>query len=101
MRKDNARFMPSPVLDNIYDMIADHIVVAANEDIYDKDIISIIVDYLDSTPLVRQLLWEDYRNGADNGGMLILYWEEKNILQEKKNTLHCEHFLYIDDKENY
>lgn len=94
MRKDRARFMPSPVLDNIYDMIADHIAVAANEDIYDRDIISIIVDYLDSTPLVRQLLWEDYRNGADNGGMLIVCWMEQGLLR-------CEHFLYIDNKENY
>ena len=94
MRKNGAKFVPSIVLDNIYDMIADHVVVAANEDIYDRDIISIIVDYLDCTPLVRQLLWEDYRNGADNGGMLIVCWTEQGLLR-------CEHFLYIDNKENY
>lgn len=93
MRKDGARFIPSIVLDNIYDMIADNIVVAANEDIYDRDIISIIVDYLDSTPLVRQLLWEDYRNDTDDGGMLIVCWTEKGLL-------HCEQFKYRDNMED-
>ena len=93
MRKNSAKFIPSVVLDNIYDIIADHIMIAANEDIYDRDIISIIVDYLDSTPLVRQLLWEDYRNDADNGGMLIVCWTEQGLLR-------CEHFLYTDNKED-
>lgn len=89
MRKDRGRFAPSVVLDNIYDIIADCIMVAGNEDIYSRNIISRVVDYLDSTPLVRQLLWEDYRNGADNGGMLIVCWTEQGLL-------HAEHFLYID-----
>ena len=93
MKNDGARFIPSIVLDNIYNMIADNIVVAADEDVYDRDIISIIVDYLDSTPLVRQLLWEDYRNDTDDGGMLIVCWTEKGLL-------HCEHFKYRDNMED-
>ena len=44
MRKDYGRFVPSEVLDGIYDILEDHILVAANEDVHSAEVIPQIVN---------------------------------------------------------
>lgn len=94
MRKSNDTFMPSKVLDEIYDILNESICVAGNEDIYYDDIIWDIVRLMDGHPAVRMFLWEDVRNKTDDGGMLFISWVEGS------NQLRHEHFLYRDLDED-
>lgn len=94
MRKTNDTFMPSKVLDEIYDILNESICVAGNEDIYYDDIIWDIVRLMDGHPAVRMFLWEDVRNKTDDGGMLFISWVEGS------NQLRHEHFLYRDLDED-
>ena len=52
MRKTANTFMPSEVLDGIYDIISEHICIAGNEDIYLDDIIWLIVHFMDDISLL-------------------------------------------------
>lgn len=94
MRKTNDAFVPSKVLDDIYDILDESICVAGDEDIYYDDIIWAIVRLLDDHPHVRQFLWEDYRNKANDGGIMFVSWIEAS------NQLRHEHFKYRDLDEN-
>ena len=94
MRKTNDTFMPSKVLDEIYDILNESICVAGNEDIYYDDIVWDIVRLMDGHPAVRMFLWEDVRNKTNDGGMLFISWVEGN------NQLRHEHFLYRDLDED-
>lgn len=93
MRKTNDTFVPSKVLDDIYDIIDESICVAGNEDVYFDDIIWPIVRLLDEHPHVRQFLWEDYRDSDNEGGILFISWIEGD------NQLRHEHFKYVDFDE--
>lgn len=94
MRKTEDTFMPSKVLDDIYDILNESICVAGNEDIYFDDIVWAIVRLLDNHPAVRQFLWEDYRNKTNDGGIMFVSWIEGD------NQLRHEHYKYRDLDEN-
>lgn len=94
MRKTNDTFMPSKVLDEIYDILNESICIAGNEDVYYDDIIWDIIRLMDDHPAVKMFLWEDVRNKTNDGGMLFISWVEGN------NQLRHEHFLYRDLDEN-
>ena len=94
MRKTNDTFMPSRILDEIYDILNESICVAGNEDIYYDDIIWDIVRLMDNHADVKMFLWEDIRNKTNDGGMLFISWVENS------NQLRHEHFLYRDLDEN-
>lgn len=93
MRKTVDTFIPSKVLDDIYDILDESICVAGNEDIYYDDIIWAIVRLLDEHPHVRQFLWEDVRNSDNDGGMMFVSWIESD------NQLRHEHYKYRDFNE--
>ena len=95
MRKDCGRFVPSEVLDGIYDIVENYILIAANEDVHSAEVIPQIVNYMENHKDVKQFVWEDYRNHSNSGGMLIIGWLETN------DALHYERFLYTDAEENY
>ena len=93
MRISNEVFVPSHVLDDIYDILDEHIVIAGNEDIYDKEIVTEIPKLLDEHPHVKQFAYStrivDYSTE-----MLIVSWLEKSVL------LHGT-FLYDNGKRMY
>lgn len=93
MRISDEVFLPSHVLDDIYDILDDHIVVAGNEDVYDKEIVTEIPKLLDEHPRVKQFVYStrivDYSTE-----MLIVSWLEKSVL------LHGT-FLYDNGKRMY
>ena len=93
MRISDEVFLPSHVLDDIYDILDDHIVVAGNEDVYDKEIVTEIPKLLDEHPRVKQFVYStrivDYSTE-----MLIVSWMEKSVL------LHGT-FLYDNGKRMY
>lgn len=93
MRKTNETFVPSKVLDEIYDILADSICVAGNEDVYFDDIIWDIVRLLDKHEDVRDSLWEDMRNEDNTGGILFISWAEGYA---DDCTVFHEHFKYVD-----
>ena len=93
MRKSADTFMPSKVLNGIYDIIEDSICVAGNEDVYFNDIIGEIVRYCDENSLISHFLWEDYRNERNDGGILFISWIENG-------RLFHEHFKYKDIDED-
>jgi hypothetical protein len=79
-------FVPSQALDAIYDMLDEHIIVAGNEDIYDKDIVTEIPKLLDKHSRVKQFCYST-RTVDYSTEMLIVSWIENSVL------LH-EVFLY-------
>ena len=93
MRICNDVFIPSRVLDDIYDILDEHIVIASNEDVYDKDIVTEIPKLLDEHPRVKQFAYStriiDYSTE-----MLIISWIEHAVL------LHGT-FLYDNGKRMY
>ena len=93
MRKTNDTFMPSAVLDAIYNILSESICVAGNEDIYFDDIIWDIVRLLDEHDDVTTFLWEDVRNEDNTGGMMFISWTED------KRLFH-EHYKYEDYDED-
>lgn len=95
MEKSNNAFVPSEILNGIYDILENHIMIAANEDIHDRAIVEEVVDYVNNHPYTEQFTWEDYRNASDSGGVLIIAWLECD------GNLHCEHFSYLDDEKTY
>lgn len=94
MRKSKDVFIPSVVLDDIYDILTESICVAGNEDIYFDDIIWDIVRLLDEHEDVTQFLWEDWRNENNDGGIMYVSWIEKG------RHLRHEHFTYCDYDED-
>ena len=93
MRKTNDTFMPSAVLDAIYDILSESICVAGNEDIYFDDITWDIIRLLDEHDDVTTFLWEDVRDEDDTGGMFFISWTEG------KRLFH-EHYKYYDYDED-
>lgn len=93
MRKCPANFVPSRVLDGIYNIINNSLCIAGNEDVYFDDIIWAIVRYCEENYLVSHFLWEDCRNETNDGGMLFISWVENNVL-------YHEHFKYQDIDED-
>ena len=93
MRISNDVFIPSHVLDDIYDILDEHIVIAGNEDVYDKEIVTEIPKLLDEHPQVKQFCYStrilDYSTE-----MLIVSWMEKSVL------LHGT-FLYDNGNRMY
>ena len=93
MRISNDVFIPSHVLNDIYDILDQHIVIAGNEDVYDKEIVTEIIKLLDEHPKVRQFTYStrvvDYSTE-----MLIVSWLEIPML------LH-EVFLYDNGNRMY
>ena len=93
MRISNDVFIPSHVLNDIYDILDEHIVIAGNEDVYDKEIVTEIPKLLDEHPQVRQFCYStriiDYSTE-----MLIVSWIEKSMLRH-------ETFLYDNGNRMY
>lgn len=93
MRISNDVFIPSHVLNDIYDILDEHIVIAGNEDVYDKEIVTEIPKLLDEHPQVRQFCYStriiDYSTE-----MFILSWMENSMLRH-------ETFLYDNGNRMY
>ena len=93
MRISNDVFIPSHVLNDIYDILDEHIVIAGNEDIYDKEIVTEIPKLLDEHPQVRQFCYStriiDYSTE-----MFIVSWMENSMLRH-------ETFLYDNGNRMY
>ena len=93
MRISNDVFIPSVVKNDIYDILDEHIVIAGNEDVYDKEIVTEIPKLLDEHPQIRQFCYStrvvDYSTE-----MLIVSWVEKSILRH-------ETFLYDNGNRMY
>lgn len=93
MRISNDVFIPSPVLNDIYDILDEHIVIAGNEDVYDKEIVTEISKLLDEHPQVRQFCYStriiDYSTE-----MFIVSWIENSMLRH-------ETFLYDNGNRMY
>lgn len=93
MRISNDVFIPSHVLNDIYDILDEHIVIAGNEDVYDKEIVTEIPKLLDEHPQVRQFCYStriiDYSTE-----MFIVSWIEKSMLRH-------ETFLYDNGNRMY
>lgn len=93
MHISNDVFIPSVVKNDIYDILDEHIVIAGNEDVYDKEIVTEIIKLLDEHPKVRQFTYStrvvDYSTE-----MLIVSWLEIPML------LH-EVFLYDNGNRMY
>ena len=93
MRISNDVFIPSHVLNDIYDILDEHIVIAGNEDVYDKEIVTEIPKLLDEHPQVRQFCYStriiDYSTE-----MFIVSWMENSILRH-------ETFLYDNGNRMY
>ena len=93
MRKTKDTFMPSAVLNAIYDILSESICVAGNEDIYFDDITWDIIRLLDEHDDVTTFLWEDVRNEDNTGCMFFISWTEG------KRLFH-EHYQYYDYDED-
>jgi hypothetical protein len=93
MRISNDVFIPSHVLNDIYDILDEHIVIAGNEDVYDKEIVTEIPKLLDEHPQVRQFCYStriiDYSTE-----MFIVSWVENSMLRH-------ETFLYDNGNRMY
>ena len=93
MRISNDVFIPSHILNDIYDILDEHIVIAGNEDVYDKEIVTEIPKLLDEHPQVRQFCYStrivDYSTE-----MLIVSWIENSMLRH-------ETFLYDNGNRMY
>lgn len=93
MRISNDVFIPSHVLNDIYDILDEHIVIAGNEDVYDKEIVTEIPKLLDEHPQVRQFCYStriiDYSTE-----MFIVSWMENSMLRH-------ETFLYDNGNRMY
>ena len=93
MRFSNDVFIPSHVLNDIYDILDEHIVIAGNEDVYDKEIVTEIPKLLDEHPQVRQFCYStriiDYSTE-----MFIVSWMENSMLRH-------ETFLYDNGNRMY
>lgn len=93
MRISNDVFIPSPVLNDIYDILDEHVIIAGNEDVYDKEIVTEIPKLLDEHPQVRQFCYStriiDYSTE-----MFILSWMENSMLRH-------ETFLYDNGNRMY
>ena len=93
MRISNDVFVPSHVLDDIYDILDEHIVVAGNDDVYDKEIVTEIPKLLDEHPKVNQFAYST-RPVDYSTEMLIISWVEKYQLRH-------EVFLYDNGNRMY
>lgn len=93
MRISNDVFIPSVVKNDIYDILDEHIVIAGNEDVYDKEIVTEIIKLLDEHPRVRQFTYST-RAVDYSTEMLIVSWLEIPML------LH-EVFLYDNGNRMY
>ena len=93
MRISNDIFIPSHVLNDIYDILDEHIVIAGNEDVYDEEIVTEIPKLLDEHPQVRQFCYStriiDYSTE-----MFIVSWMENSMLRH-------ETFLYDNGNRMY
>ena len=93
MRISNDVFIPSVVKNDIYDILDEHIVIAGNEDVYDKEIVTEIPKLLDEHPQVRQFCYStriiDYSTE-----MFIVSWMENSMLRH-------ETFLYDNGNRMY
>ena len=93
MRISNDVFIPSVVKNDIYDILDEHIVIAGNEDVYDKEIVTEIPKLLDEHPQIRQFCYStrivDYSTE-----LLIVSWMEKSMLRH-------EVFLYDNGNRMY
>ncbi len=93
MRISNDVFIPSHVLNDIYDILDEHIVIAGNEDVYDKEIVTEIPKLLDEHPQVKQFCYStrilDYSTE-----MLVVSWVESSVLRH-------ETFLYDNGNRMY
>jgi hypothetical protein len=93
MRISNDVFIPSHVLNDIYDILDEHIVIAGNEDVYDREIVTEIPKLLDEHPQVRQFCYStriiDYSTE-----MFIVSWMENSMLRH-------ETFLYDNGNRMY
>ena len=96
MRISNDVFIPSHVLNDIYDILDEHIVIAGNEDVYDKEIVSEIPKLLDEHPQVRQFCYStriiDYSTE-----MLIVSWIEKSMLRHGTFLYDNGNRMYNED----
>lgn len=96
MRISNDVFIPSHVLDDIYDILDEHIVIAGNEDVYDKEIVTEIPKLLDEHPQVKQFCYStrilDYSTE-----MLIVSWMEKSVLLHKTFLYDNCNRMYNED----
>lgn len=93
MRISNDVFIPSVVKNDIYDILDEHIIIAGNEDVYDKEIVTEIIKLLDEHPQVRQFTYST-RAVDYSTEMLIVSWLEIPML------LH-EVFLYDNGNRMY
>jgi hypothetical protein len=93
MRISNDVFIPSVVKNDIYDILDEHIVIAGNEDVYDREIVTEIPKLLDEHPQVRQFCYStriiDYSTE-----MFIVSWMENSMLRH-------ETFLYDNGNRMY
>ena len=93
MRISNDVFIPSHVLNDIYDILDEHIIIAGDEDVYDKEIVTEIPKLLDEHPQVRQFCYStriiDYSTE-----MFIVSWMENSMLRH-------ETFLYDNGNRMY
>lgn len=93
MHISNDVFIPSVVKNDIYDILDEHIVIAGNEDVYDKEIVTEIPKLLDEHPQVKQFCYStrilDYSTE-----MFIVSWMEKSVLRH-------ETFLYDNGNRMY
>lgn len=99
MRISNDTFIPSHVLDDIYDILDEHIVIAGNEDVYDKEIVTEIPKFLDEHPRVKQFCYStrvmDYSTE-----MLIVSWVENSALLHGTFLYDNGNRMYDEDWEN-
>ena len=93
MRISNDVFIPSVVKNDIYDILNEHIVIAGNEYVYDKEIVTDIIKLLDEHPKERQFTYST-RDEDNSTEMLIVSWLEIPML------LH-EVFLYDNGNRMY
>lgn len=90
---DKDVFVPSVVLDDLYDVLDEHVVVSANEDIYDKDVVRDVVEFFDTHPKVNQFAYSIHAVDYSTD-MLIVSWVEKYQLRH-------ERFLYDNGNRMY
>lgn len=76
MRKYNDSFVPSVVLNDIYEYLTDKVFVAANEDIYYHDIVTGIIKLLDEHERVISFTTTDYLFDNEGNGLFIVAWRE-------------------------
>ena len=88
MRKSNDSFVPSVVLDDIYEYLTDKVFVAANEDIYYHDIVTGIIELLDEHERVISFTTTDYLFNDEENGLFIIAW------REPAGPVFLEHFRF-------